>query len=61
MPNLIGKTEKEAVATLAAARLKVDVKYGPSPRQINLKNRVMQQSVAAGSETAGPILLTIGK
>jgi len=61
MPNLIGKTEKEAVATLAAARLKVDVKYGPSPRQINLKNRVMQQSVSAGSETAGPILLTIGK
>jgi len=61
MPNLIGKTEKEAVDTLNAARLKVDVKYGPSPRQINLKNRVMQQSVAAGSETAGPILLTIGK
>jgi hypothetical protein len=61
MPNLIGKTEKEAVDTLAAARLKVDVKYGPSPRQINLKNRVMQQSVSAGSETAGPILLTIGK
>jgi PASTA domain len=61
MPNLIGKTEKEAVATLAAARLKVDVRYGPSPRQINLKNRVMQQSVSAGSETAGPIVLTVGK
>lgn len=61
MPNLIGKTEKEAVAALAAARLKVDVRYGPSPRQINLKNRVMQQSVAAGSETAGPIVLTVGR
>ncbi len=61
MPNLIGKTEKEAVDTLNAARLKVNVKYGPSPRQINLKNRVMQQSVSAGSETAGPVLLTIGK
>ena len=61
MPNLIGKTEKEALETLAAVRLKVDVKYGPSPRQINLKNRVMQQSVSAGSETAGPIVLTIGK
>ena len=61
MPNLIGKTEKEAVDTLTAARLKVDVKYGPSPRQINLRNRVMQQSVPAGSETAGPIMLTVGK
>jgi hypothetical protein len=61
MPNLIGKTEKEAVDTLNAARLKVAVKYGPSPRQINLRNRVMHQSVSAGSETAGPILLTIGK
>jgi hypothetical protein len=61
MPNLIGKTEKEAVAALTAARLKVDVKYGPSPRQINLKNRVMHQSVAAGSETAGPIVLTVGR
>ena len=61
MPNLIGKTEKEAVDTLNAARLKVNVKYGPSPRQINLKNRVMQQSVPAGSQTAGPIVLTIGK
>ncbi len=61
MPNLIGKTEKEAVDALAKAGLKVNVKYGPSPRQINLKNRVMQQSVAAGSQTAGPVVLTVGK
>ena len=61
MPNLIGKTEKEAVDTLKAAKLKVDVKYGPSPRQINLKNRVMQQSVPAGTETVGPVLLTVGR
>jgi beta-lactam-binding protein with PASTA domain len=61
MPDLIGKPEKTAVETLTRAGLKVDITYKPSPRQINLRNLVMEQSVKAGSETSGPVVLTVGR
>jgi len=59
MPNVIGKTEQEAVALLAKANLKVSSKYISAPPQN--QGRVTAQSVPTGSRTAGPVVLTVGR
>lgn len=59
MPNLVGKSEKEAVETLQKAGLKVTVRYFSNPR-LRAPGRVLAQSVAAGTQTAGPVVLTVG-
>jgi len=59
MPDLVGKPEKEAVETLRKAGLKVTVRYFSNPR-LHAPGRVLAQSVAAGTQTAGPVVLTVG-
>lgn len=59
MPNLVGKSEKEAVETLQKAGLKVTVRYFSNPR-LRAPGRVLAQSVAAGTQTPGPVVLTVG-
>ena len=59
MPDLVGKPEKEAVETLQKAGLKVTVRYFSNPR-LRAPGRVLAQSVAAGTQTAGPVVLTVG-
>lgn len=59
MPNLVGKSEKEAVETLQKAGLKVTVRYFSNPR-LRAPGRVLAQSVAAGTKTTGPVVLTVG-
>ena len=59
MPNLVGKSEREAVETLQRAGLKVTVRYFSNPR-LRAPGRVLAQSVAAGMQTAGPVVLTVG-
>ena len=59
MPNLVGKSEKEAVAALQKAGLKVTVRYFSNPR-LRAPGRVLAQSVAAGTQTPGPVVLTVG-
>jgi beta-lactam-binding protein with PASTA domain len=60
MPNLQGKSEKEAVETLQKAGLKVSVRYFANPR-LHAPGRVLAQSVAAGTQTTGPVVLTVGR
>jgi beta-lactam-binding protein with PASTA domain len=59
MPDLLGKSEMEAVETLQKAGLKVTVRYFSNPR-LRAPGRVLAQSVAAGTKTAGPVVLTVG-
>jgi beta-lactam-binding protein with PASTA domain len=59
MPPLVGKSEQEATAFLVKAGLKVSVKYvSATPEK---QGRVTAQSIPAGSRTAGPVTLTIGR
>ncbi|HPC74369.1 MAG TPA: PASTA domain-containing protein [Syntrophales bacterium] len=60
MPNLVGKSEKVAVETLQKAGLKVTVRYFSNPR-LHAPGLVLGQSVAAGTQTAGPVELTVGR
>jgi beta-lactam-binding protein with PASTA domain len=59
MPALVGALEQEATAYLTKAGLKVTVDYvsAPQPKQ----GRVIGQSIRAGSRTAGPVTLTVGR
>jgi beta-lactam-binding protein with PASTA domain len=59
MPPLVGRSEQEATAFLAKAGLKVSVKYIPASQQD--QGRVTAQSVRAGTRTAGPVVLTVGR
>jgi beta-lactam-binding protein with PASTA domain len=59
MPNRVGKSEKEAVEALQKAGLKVTVRYFSNPR-LRAPGRVLAQSVAAGTQTPGPVVLTVG-
>ena len=60
MPDLVGKNEKEAVEALQKAGLKVTVRYFSNPR-LHAPGLVLGQSVAAGTQTAGPVELTVGR
>jgi len=60
MPNLVGKSEKEAVETLQKAGLKGTVRYFANPR-LHAPGRVLAQSVTAGTPTPGPVVLTVGR
>jgi beta-lactam-binding protein with PASTA domain len=59
MPPLVGKSEQEATAFLVKAGLKVSVKYVSAPPE--KQGRVTAQSIPAGSRTAGPVTLTVGR
>ena len=59
MPALVGESEQEATAYLAKAGLKVSVNYVSAPQE--KQGRVTGQSIRAGSRTAGPVTLTVGR
>lgn len=60
MPNLLGKPEPEAVSILTKAGMKVSVTYRNAPRPL-YRRLVMGQSVSAGTQTSGPVVLTVGR
>ena len=59
MPALVGALEQEATAYLTKAGLKVTVNYVSAPQE--KQGRVTGQSIRAGSRTAGPVTLTVGR
>jgi beta-lactam-binding protein with PASTA domain len=59
MPALVGALEQEATAYLTKAGLKVTVNYVSAPQE--KQGRVIGQSIRAGSRTAGPVTLTVGR
>jgi beta-lactam-binding protein with PASTA domain len=59
MPALVGALEKEATAYLTKVGLKVSVNYVSAP--LEKQGRVVGQSIRAGSRTAGPVTLTVGR
>ena len=59
MPALVGALEQEATAFLTKVGLKVSVNYVSAPQE--KQGRVIGQSIRAGSRTAGPVTLTVGR